>query len=436
MVFVLDKHKKPLMPCSEKRARLLLQKGRAVIHRMAPFTIRLKGRLVGGSRLQPLRLKIKPGAEETGVAVLREETPDKSKVIMLLQIRHKPGVKRRMDSRRALRRSRRNRKTRYRQPRFLNRRRPKGWLPPSLEARVNQTVNTIKRLTNLLPLTALSTEHAKFDTQLLQNPDISSMEYQQGELFGYEVREYLLEKWGRKCAYCDKTGVPLEIEHIVPKARGGTNRVSNLALACHDCNQEKGILTAKEFGHPEVQTKGKRPMKEEAMLNATRWRLYEQLNQTGLLLECGTAARTKKQRIEHELPKTKYHEACCVGKSTPETLEIAERYVQVWSAKGRGTRKMCNTDKNGFPISHRSRQKQYFGFQTGDLVVAKIPKGKYAGFHVGRVAVRASGYFDIKTGSGKRTCQGISHKYFRVLQRAGGWQYEKKEEKAGNSSHG
>jgi len=172
MVFVLDKHKKPLMPCSEKRARLLLQKGRAVIHRMAPFTIRLKGRLVGGSRLQPLRLKIKPGAEETGVAVLREETPDKSKVIMLLQIRHKPGVKRRMDSRRALRRSRRNRKTRYRQPRFLNRRRPKGWLPPSLEARVNQTVNTIKKANQ-----PVATYSAKHGTRQIRHPITAKPRY-------------------------------------------------------------------------------------------------------------------------------------------------------------------------------------------------------------------------------------------------------------------
>lgn len=255
MVFVLDKHKKTLMPCSEKRARKLLQRGRAVIHRMAPFTIRLKDRLAEESRIQPLRLKIRPGAKETGMAVLREDTADKSEVVILLEIRHKPGIKAKLDSRRALRRSRRNRKTRYRKPRFLNRKRKTGWLPPSLEARVNQTVNAVKKLTNLLPLAAISTEYIKFDTQLLQNPDISGIEYQQGEVFGYEVREYLLEKWGRKCAYCGKTGQPLEIEHIVPKSRGGTNRVSNLTLACHDCNQEKDILTAEEYGHPEVQAK-------------------------------------------------------------------------------------------------------------------------------------------------------------------------------------
>ncbi|OPX94017.1 MAG: CRISPR-associated endonuclease Cas9 [Pelotomaculum sp. PtaB.Bin104] len=425
MVFVLDKHKKPLMPCKEKRARLLLLKGHAVVHKMAPFTIRLKDRVVEESELQPLRLKIKPGAKETGMAVLREDLPDKSEVVMMLEIRHKPGIKAGLDSRRSLRRSRRNRKTRYRKPRFNNRKRKKGWLPPSLEARVNQTMTTVNKLTSFLPALAISTEHAKFDTQLLQNPEISSIEYQQGELFGYEVREYLLEKWGRKCAYCGKTDIPLEIEHIIPKSRGSSGRVSNLTLACHDCNQEKGTLTAEEFGHPEVQAIAKRPMKEEAIINATRWKLFNKLISIGLSLECGTVARTKKQRIEHSFPRTKYHEACCVGASTPERIIVKQNYVSVWSAKGRGTRKMCNTDKFGFPKNNRSNKKVYFGFQTGDLVVANIPKGKYTGRWIGRVIVRSSGYFDVKDGAGKWLCQGASHKHFRLLQRNNGWQYHK-----------
>lgn len=424
MVFVLDKRKKPLMPCTEKRARLLLERGRAVVHRMIPFTIRLKDRLAEESKAQSLRLKLKPGAKETGVAVLREDTPKQSETIFLCEIRHKPGIKQSLDSRRALRRSRRNRKTRYRKPRFENRKRPEGWLPPSLDARVDQTMAVVNKLTKLLPITSISYEHAKFDTQLMQNPEISGVEYQQGELFGYEVREYLLEKWGRKCAYCGKTSVPLEVEHIVPKSRGGSSRVSNLTLACHECNQEKGTLTAEEFGHPEVQAKARRPMKEEAMLNATRWRLFSRLKDIGLPLECGTAARTKKQRIERKFPKTKCHEACCVGASTPERLVIKQKHVSIWMATGRGTRKMCNTDKYGFPISHRMRKKAYFGFQTGDIAAVTITRGKYKGYWTGRVLVRAKGNFDLKIGTGKRIS--ASYKNFQLLQRNSGWQYEKK----------
>jgi len=424
-VFVLDKHKNPLMPCTEKRARLLLERGRAVVHKMSPFTIRLKDRTVEQSQLQPLRLKLDPGSKTTGLAVLREIDSESSTAILLAELHHKPGIKEKLDDRRAHRRSRRNRKTRYREKRFDNRTRPKGWLPPSLQARVNQVSNVAAKLQRLLPIAAISIEHAKFDTQLLQNPGIAGIEYQQGELLGYEVREYLLEKWKRKCAYCGKTDTPLEIEHITPRSIGGSNRISNLTLACRPCNHAKGNKTAEEFGYPEIQKQAKSPLRDVAMMNATRWRLFTRLKETTLPVECGTGARTKKQRIEHNFPKTHYYDACCVGASTPANLVIGQKYVSIWKATGRGTRRMCTTDKYGFPKGHRQNKKNHFGFQTNDIVKADILRGKYQGTHTGRIAVRARGYFDLKDVSGSRICQGISHEYFRLLQRADGWQYDK-----------
>lgn len=445
MVFVLDKHKKPLMPCTEKRAKLLLSHSRAVVHRVAPFTIRLKDRVAEKCELQPLRLKLDPGSKVTGLAVLREE-PGKVEAIFLGEIRHKPGIKAGLDTRRALRRNRRNRKLRYRKARFLNRRRKEGWLPPSLEARVKQTMSAVNKLTSLLPITAISTEHVKFDTQLMQNPDIAGAEYQHGQLIGYEIREYLLEKWGRRCAYCEATGLPLEVEHVVPKnpKRGpkGTDRISNLALGCYPCNEVKGNKQPEEWlvelqkskkaidkrrveNLPKVIAKLKVPLRDAAMMNATRWRLFERLKETNLSVEYGTGARTKMQRIAHGLSKTHYYDACCVGASTPAKLEIAIKYVSVWTATGRGSRQLCNPNAYGFPKGHRKSQKLYFGFQTGDMVVASIPKGKYKARHVGRVAVRATGYFDIKNGAGKRTCQGISWGYLQLLQKGDGWHYEK-----------
>jgi 5-methylcytosine-specific restriction endonuclease McrA len=447
MVFVLDKHKKPLMPCTEKRARQLLERNRAVVHKILPFTIRLKDRSVAASQAQPLRLKLDPGSKDTGIAVLREDSPNQSTAILLGELHHKPGIKVSLDTRRALRHGRRNRKTRYRQARFNNRRRRKGWLPPSLQARVNQTINAVTKLLNLLPITAISTEHVKFDTQLMQNPHIAGVEYQQGELFGYEVREYLLEKWGRKCAYCRAENVALQIEHVVPKnpkhGPKGTDRISNLTIACRPCNEAKDNMQPQEWliqlqrskrkldqiratNLPKVLDKLKKPLKDAAMMNATRWALFNRLKETGKPIECGTGARTKKQRIDRKLPKTHYFDACCVGASIPTNIIINPKYISIWSAVGRGSRKMCNTDKYGFPKSHRTRQKQFFDFQTGDIVAANIPRGKYQGRFVGRVAVRASGYFDIKDGTGKRICQGISWKYMRTLQRNSGWQYEKK----------
>lgn len=154
--------------------------------------------------------------------------------------------------------------------------------------------------------------------------------------------------------------------------------------------------------------KRKQPLTEVGLMNATRWALYQRLKSTGLPVECATGARTKYNRAKLGLPKTHYYDALCVGESVPEGLVIRQKYVQVWSAVGRGTRRMCNADGHGFPVSHRARQKAHFGFVTGDLVAADVPEGKYASRWLGRVAVRASGYFDVKDGSGRRVCQGIS----------------------------
>ena len=419
MVFVLDKHKTPIMPCSEKRARLLMERGRAVVHRMEPFTIRLKDRTLAQSETEPLRLKLDPGSKTTGMAVMSES----GRVVFLGEVVHKKGIKMALESRRALRRTRRSRKTRYRKPRFLNRTRAKGWLPPSLEARVNQTLNAAAKLRNLLPIAAISTEHVKFDTQLMENAAINGVEYQQGELLGYEIREYLLEKWGRKCAYCGAENVPLEVEHIVPKTRGGSNRLSNLAIACTPCNQEKNNMTAEEFGYPEIQAQARKPLKDAAMMNATRWRLFEQLRETGLPVECGTGARTKMQRLQHGLPKTHYYDACCVGASTPDVVSVQARYAALWTATGRGKRQMCQTDKYGFPKAHRANRKVQFGFLTGDIVSADVPAGKYQGTWRGRATCRASGQFDLRDGQKTIVCR-TNHKRCRLIQRGDGWQYE------------
>lgn len=420
MVFVLDKHKTPIMPCSEKRARLLMERGRAVVHRMEPFTIRLKDRTLAQSETEPLRLKLDPGSKTTGMAVMSES----GRVVFLGELNHKKGIKMALESRRSLRRGRRNRKTRYRKPRFLNRTRAKGWLPPSLEARVDQTLNAAAKLRRLLPIAAISTEHVKFDTQLMENAAINGVEYQQGELLGYEIREYLLEKWGRKCAYCGAENVPLEIEHIIPKIRGGSNRLSNLAIACTPCNQKKNSQTAEEFGFPEIQAQARKPLRDAAMMNATRWRLFERLRETGLPVECGTGARTKMQRLQHGLPKTHYFDACCVGASTPEELVISARYAAVWTATGRGKRQMCQTDKYGFPKAHRANRKVQFGFLTGDIVSADVPTGKYQGTWRGRATCRASGQFDLRDGQKVIICR-THHKRCRLIQRGDGWQYER-----------
>ena len=174
---VLDKRKKPLMPCSEKRARLLLERGRARVHRMVPFTIRLVDRLQADSVLQPLRLKLDPGGKTTGVALVREkETVEASTgevlraitILMLLELKHRGhAIRDAIASRGAFRRRRRG-KLRYRPARFNNRTKPEGWLPPSLQHRVDTTMTWVARLCRWSPVTALSQELVRFDLEGLK----------------------------------------------------------------------------------------------------------------------------------------------------------------------------------------------------------------------------------------------------------------------------
>jgi 5-methylcytosine-specific restriction endonuclease McrA len=402
-VFVLNANKEPLDPIEPGWARKLLKAGKAAVFRRFPFTLILKQELAEPRNVQPLRLKLDPGSRTTDIAVVNDATGE---VVFGAELEHRGQliVKRWLD-RRAIRHNRRNRKTRYRQPRFLNRRRPAGWLPPSLESRIANVVTWVKRLARWCPVGAISMELVKFDTQLMQNAEISGVEYQQGELVGYEIRQYLLEKWGRTCAYCGKTGMPLQIEHLIPRTRGGSNRVSNLTLACESCNQKKGSHTAVEFGYPQLEKQAKAPLRDAGAVNATRWKLYHQLEELGLPIETGSGGLTKYNRTIRHLAKTHWLDAACVGESTPAILQqVNKMKVLQIEASGHGNRQMCRTDKYGFPIRYRSRQKVQFGFRTGDVVKAKVGKGKYTGVHIGRVTVRATGRFVVKKGH-KPACE-------------------------------
>ncbi len=419
-VFVLSSDRQPLDPCHPARARRLLTSGKAAVFRRFPFTIILRARTAAESVTHPHRLKIDPGSKTTGIAVVAEET---GKVVWAGELTHRgQAIRDRLLKRRAVRRARRQRKTRYRKARFLNRRRPEGWLPPSLQHRVDTTLTWVNRLRRYVPVAALSVELVRFDTQLMQDAEISGVEYQQGELAGYEVREYLLEKWGRRCAYCGKEGLPLQVEHIVPCSRGGSDRVSNLTLACEGCNQAKGDRTAAEFGHPEVQAQARRPLKDAAVVNSTRWALYQRLFATGLPVETGTGGRTKFNRTRLGMPKAHWIDAACVGASTPDALDTRGIHPLRITATGHGTRQMCRMDRYGFPRTGPKQARTVRGFRTGDMVRAVVTTGKKVGTYTGRVAVRASGSFNITTSNG--TVQGLSYRFVRAIQRNDGYAYQ------------
>ncbi|MDJ0578111.1 MAG: RNA-guided endonuclease IscB [Xenococcaceae cyanobacterium MO_234.B1] len=340
-VFVLDTNKQPLEPCSPTIAKKLLKAGKAAVFRQYPFTIILK-KVVDKQELLPCQLKLDPGSKTTGIAIL-----EGNKLIWAAELTHRgQQIKNDLESRRSLRRGRRGRNTRYRQPRFLNRTRESGWLPPSLEHRVLTTMTWVNKLIKLCPINTIAMELVRFDTQKLDLPEISGTEYQQGTLYQYEIREYLLLKFNRTCAYCGVKDVPLEVEHIQAKSKGGSNRVSNLTIACVPCNQTKSNLDIKEFLRDKpsllkrILSQAKAPLKDASAVNSTRWKLFNFLKETGLPVTTGTGGQTKFNRTQQGLAKTHWLDAACVG-DTPK-LEIVTNQPLLIKCSGHGKRQVIH----------------------------------------------------------------------------------------------
>ncbi len=295
LIYVQNREGQPLMPSRRhNKVWYWLRKGLAKVISREPFTIQLCFQTTAYT--QPAIVGVDTGSQTVGIAAITN-----GKVVLQAEVHLRTDIKGKLDQRRQYRRSRRSRKTRYRPARFANRRRKVGWLPPSLQSKAQATIKAVRWVRTLLPVCRVQVEVGSFDTQKMQNPEIHGQEYQQGELQGYCVREYVLHKWQRRCSYCGATGVPLQLEHIIPKARGGSNRVSNLALACEPCNVKKGTQTAAEFGHPKVQAQAKMPLKDAAHVSSMKTamvaHLREQFGQDQVSVTYGY--ETKYKRIQH-----------------------------------------------------------------------------------------------------------------------------------------
>ncbi len=428
-VLVLDTERQPLSPCHPARARELLNDGKAAILRRYPFTIVLK-RAVADAHPELCQLKIDPGSKTTGIALIQGE-----KVIFGAEIEHRGAAIRKKLADRAARRRGRRKRLRYRQPNYRTRaqinnakrtyaqKREQGWLPPSIQHRVETTLTWVRRLRRCAPIGAISLELVRFDLQQIQNPEISGLEYQQGELAGYEVREYLLEKWGRKCAYCGKENVPFQIDHIEPKSKGGSNRISNLTLACAKCNQMKGNRPVTEFlaKKPDllkcIQAQAKAPLKDAAAVNSSRWALYRVLTATGLPVEVASGGRTKFNRKQLGWDKTHWLDAAAVGLVVALRL-ATERPLSV-ICKGQGGRQKGVFDKYGQPkrnqrgIAQIRPLKPVHGWKTGDLA-------QFDG-QIYRITPRQSGSFALST-QGQKPFSRPRQRLQRV-QRADGYFY-------------
>lgn len=416
------------MPCTEKRARLLLARGRARVHRVVPFVIRLVDRTMENCVFQPLQIKIDPGSRTTGLALVRVRRIDDEGrthlvVLSLMHLVHRVQKITEALTQRRMFRKRRRAQLRFRPQRGLNRGTyKKGWLPPSRLHLVNTSEAWVIRLARWFPVHGVWIETVRFDMNRLQAIDGHLPHNGQS----FDVREYLLEKWDHRCAYCDVKRVALNIEHIRAKARGGSDRLSNLAIACVPCNQKKGSRSVEEFlAHQPQRLQGilaqlRKPLKDAAAVNATRIALLQRLNQRfPESVETGTGSNTRANRLFFDLPKDHALDAVCVG-HVGDVLQW-KRPVLAIHAMGRGAYRRTRLDKYGFPRGYLMKTKKIHGFQTGDRVKVVITEGKKQGTYVGRVAVRIVGKFNIQTNVG--LLQGIWHKRCTLVQRGDGYGY-------------
>lgn len=346
LVYVLNQNGSPLMPCSPAKARHLLKEGKAKVVGCKPFVIQLLWDCE--KNVQPVTLGIDAGYSKIGFSATTE-----NRELISGEVKLRDDVSKKLTERRMYRRGRRN-KLWYRKPRFDNRGK-ECWLAPSIQHKLDSHIRLIEKIKSLVPISKVIIEVASFDSQKMQNPEISGIEYQQGELQGYEVREYLLEKWDRKCAYCGKDNIPLEIEHIIPKSKGGTDRVSNLTISCHKCNQKKGNKTAEEFGYLDIQKKASDTLKATAFMNNVRWKLL------GILCcDYTYGCITKHNRIKLGIEKSHSNDAFVIANGNGQ-----DRAVSYFVSQYRRNNRCLQLNRKGFKPSIRKKR---YDLQPNDLV--------------------------------------------------------------------
>jgi len=398
LVFVLNKNGKPLMPCKPAKARHLLEAGKAkVVRSRTSFAIQLLWDCEDYT--QDITLGVDAGYSTVGFSAVSDD-----RELIAGELKLRDNIKRLLEKRAAYRRTRRSRKW-HREPRFNNRGKEKGWLAPSIQHKLDSHIMLIDKLKGILPITRIIIEIASFDTQKMQNPEISGVEYQQGELQGYEVREYLLEKFNHRCAYCGKTDVPLEIEHIVPRSRGGSDRVSNLTIACRECNQAKGNQTAEEFGCSKMQAKADKTLKATAFMNVVRSRLVD-------LLKCNHTFGyiTKHNRIKFGLEKSHATDAFVIAGAEKQ---MRAEHVVVGKQVRRQNRSLYKANFLKGGKLKRNTVKEVKGFRRFDKV-------RYDDKECYIHGLRSSGYFDLRSVDGEKIGASVNSKKLTLLERARG----------------
>lgn len=403
MVYVLDKSGQPLMPTNRHRkVRLMLQSGRAKVIKRCPFTIQLT--YDSGHQTQVISLGIDAGSKHIGVSATT-----KAKVLYEADVELRNDIVDLLSSRRELRRGRRNRKIRYRQARFNNRKRGDGWLAPSIRQKIRTHLTVVANICNILPISKITVETASFDIQKIKNPDIQETDYQHGEQLGFwNVREYVLFRDNHTCQCCkgkskDKI---LNVHHIESRKIGG-NAPNNLITLCETCHSgyHKGTV--------QLPKSIKRGMgfKDAAFMGIMRWTFYKTLKQQyeslGIEVHNTYGYITKNVRIKYNLPKEHYVDARCIS-GNPKAHPIGEYYYQKKVRCHNRQIHKLTIFKGGV---RKRNQAEYLvkGYRLFDKV-------SYQGKEYFIFGRRQSGFFDIRTLSGEKINKGsLSCKRLRFI---------------------
>lgn len=398
-VYIINKHGKPLMPCSPRKARLLLKQKKAKVVRRTPFTIQL---LYGSSGYkQPVSLGVDMGTRHVGISATTEKD-----VLFEAEAQLRTDIVDLLAIRRQFRRSRRNRKTRYREARFLNRRKPEGWLPPSIQHKINSHIKLIDLVHNILPVTSVTIEVATFDTQKLKNPNIQGVKYQQGEQMGFwNVREYVLYRDNHTCQYCKgkKKDPVLQVHHIESRKTGGDSP-DNLITLCKTCHHE-----IHEKGLEHILQRKRPPMRDASQMTAIRWAMLSRIREKYSHANITYGYITKCIRIANGLPKSHMVDARCIS-GNPLAKPSGTVYLLKFVRKNNRQLHKATILKGGKRKSNKA-PRFVKGFQLFDKVVYE---GKEC-FIFGR---RSSGYFDLRLLDGTKVHASASWKKLKRVEYA------------------
>jgi hypothetical protein len=396
-VYMLNSHGQPLMPCHPRKARLLLKEGKAKVVRMVPFTLQL---LYGSSGYkQAVSLGIDAGAQHIGVSATTEQM-----VLFEAEVQPRTGIGELLATRSQFRRARRNRKTRYRKCRFLNRKKRSGWLTPSVQHKVEAHLKTIRLVHKILPVSRTTIEVAQFDIQKIRHPEIEGKDYQLGPQLGFwNVREYVLARDRHGCQWCQgKSKDPiLNVHHIESRKTGGDSP-DNLVTLCETCHD----FIHRTRSEHEIERKS-RSFRDATQMGIIRWRMYEQAKEVFSPVYLTYGYITKHTRIAHELEKSHLVDARCISGYPLATSDGTWYLIKLVRRNNRQLHKA--TIRKGGKRQRHTAPKYVHGFRLFDGV-------NFQGtccFVFGR---RSSGYFDLRTLDGVKIS--VSYKKLTIVQKA------------------